>query len=65
MMMMNLWMIGQQMLSKQDCEIVLEQSMILVVLKKCRGSISMIRRSTILSLYFDTQRKRFLKTLNL
>ncbi|CAM4886538.1 unnamed protein product [Rotaria socialis] len=50
---------------QSDCEIVREQNMILVVLKKCRGLISMIKRSTILTLYFDAQRKRFKKALNL
>ncbi|CAF4623818.1 unnamed protein product, partial [Rotaria magnacalcarata] len=50
---------------QSDCEIVCEQNMILVVLKKCRGLISMIKRSTILTLYFDAQRKRFKKALNL
>ncbi|CAF5008899.1 unnamed protein product, partial [Rotaria magnacalcarata] len=50
---------------QSDCEIIREQNMILVVLKKCRGLISMIKRSTILTLYFDAQRKRFKKALNL
>ena len=36
-----------------------EQNMILFVLKKCRGLMSMIKRSTIITLYFDAERKKF------
>ncbi|CAF3910994.1 unnamed protein product [Rotaria sp. Silwood1] len=41
-----------------DDDIVYDQEIIVNVLKKCRGLISMIKRSTILTLFFDNERKR-------
>ncbi|CAF4540658.1 unnamed protein product [Rotaria sp. Silwood2] len=43
---------------QSDFSIVYEQNMITFVVKKCRGLISMIKRSTIITLYFDTERKK-------
>ena len=39
---------------QSDYDIVSEQDMIMRVVKKCRGLVSMIKRSTIITLYFDT-----------
>ncbi|CAF3845019.1 unnamed protein product [Rotaria sordida] len=44
---------------QSDYDTVREQSMILFVLKKCRGLTSMIKRSTIITLCFDAERKKF------
>lgn len=43
---------------QSDFDIVAEQDTIIFVVKKCRGLISMIKRSTIITLYFDTERKK-------
>jgi hypothetical protein len=43
---------------QSDYDIVSEQDMIILVVKKCRGLVSMIKRSTIITLYFDTERKK-------
>jgi hypothetical protein len=43
---------------QSDFDIGGEQDMILFVVKKCRGLVSMIKRSTIITLYFDTERKK-------
>ncbi|CAF2190735.1 unnamed protein product [Rotaria magnacalcarata] len=40
---------------QSDSDIAYEQNMIIIVLKKCRGLVSMIKRSTIITLYFDTE----------
>ncbi|CAF0986220.1 unnamed protein product [Rotaria sordida] len=50
---------------QSDYDTVREQSMILFVLKKCRGLTSMIKRSTIITLCFDAERKKFKKNRNL
>ncbi|CAF1566775.1 unnamed protein product [Rotaria sordida] len=44
---------------QSDYDTVREQRMILFVLKKCRGLTSMIKRSTIITLCFDAERKKF------
>jgi len=44
---------------QSDYDTVRELNMILFVLKKCRGLTSMIKRSTIITLYFDAERKKF------
>ncbi|CAF4235225.1 unnamed protein product [Rotaria sordida] len=44
---------------QSDYDTVHEQNMILFVLKKCCGLTSMIKRSTIITLYFDAERKKF------
>ncbi|CAF4271612.1 unnamed protein product, partial [Rotaria magnacalcarata] len=43
---------------QSDFDIACEQDMIIIVIKKCRGLVSMIKRSTIITLYFDTERKQ-------
>ncbi|CAF2116919.1 unnamed protein product [Rotaria magnacalcarata] len=43
---------------QSDFDIACEQNMIIIVIKKCRGLVSMIKRSTIITLYFDTERKQ-------
>lgn len=50
---------------ESDLDIVHEQSMILSLLRKCRGLTSMIKRSTIMTLYFDAERRRLKKKRNL
>ncbi|CAF1392069.1 unnamed protein product [Rotaria sp. Silwood1] len=44
---------------QSDYDTVRKQNMILFVLKKCRGLTSMIKRSTIITLYFDAERKKY------
>ncbi|CAF3993430.1 unnamed protein product [Rotaria sordida] len=44
---------------QSDYDTVREHSMILFVLKKCRGLTSTIKRSTIITLCFDAERKKF------
>jgi len=46
---------------QSDYDTVHEQNMILFVLKKCCDLTSMIKRSTIITLYFDAERKKFKK----
>ncbi|CAF1509065.1 unnamed protein product [Adineta steineri] len=41
-----------------DSNIGYEQELITGVLKKCRALVSMVKRSTIITLYFDTERKK-------
>ena len=41
-----------------DFNIAYEQEIITNVIKKCRGLVSMVKRSTILTLYIDTLRKK-------
>ncbi|CAF1424086.1 unnamed protein product [Adineta ricciae] len=38
--------------------IVYEQELITDVLKRCRALVSMVKRSTVITLYFDTERKK-------
>lgn len=42
-----------------------DQEMIISLVKKCRGFVSMIKRSTIITLFFDVERKKAKKNLNL
>ncbi|UJR06600.1 hypothetical protein I4U23_010884 [Adineta vaga] len=39
-------------------DIVYEQELIIGVLKKCRALVSMVKRSTVITLFFDTERKK-------
>ncbi|CAM4846973.1 unnamed protein product, partial [Rotaria magnacalcarata] len=43
---------------ESDVDIVHDQELIVNLFKKCRGFISMIKRSTILTLFFDNERKK-------
>jgi hypothetical protein len=44
--------------TQSDFNVVDEHNMIISIVKKCRGLMSMIKRSTIITLYFDNQRKQ-------
>ncbi|CAM4822508.1 unnamed protein product [Rotaria magnacalcarata] len=43
--------------NESDVDIVYDQEIIVNLLRKCRGLISMIKRSTIITLFFDNERK--------
>ncbi|CAF4706851.1 unnamed protein product, partial [Rotaria sp. Silwood2] len=44
--------------NESDVNIVYDQEIIICLMQKCRGLISMIKRSTIITLFFDTERKK-------
>jgi hypothetical protein len=43
---------------QSDINIVYDQEMIISLMKKCRGFVSIVKRSTIITSFFDTERKK-------
>ncbi|CAF1310256.1 unnamed protein product [Rotaria sordida] len=44
--------------NESDVDFIYDQEIIICLMQKCRGLISMIKRSTIITLFFDTERKK-------
>jgi hypothetical protein len=55
---MDNWTEDVYELDDGDDKIIHDQDMIICLVKKCRGLVLMIKRSTIITLFFDTERKK-------